>query len=222
LKSDISQLLYLGSFERSVIRGAKKALHAREPSLIKQERGGLMEKSENTMKASSIGDRRSRRRSLQGWLIGVLKALIVVLQCVSLASQIWVLPQISGEYAHDDPGHAYLRMPYLIVAVVIIVCFETALVALWQLLRKADRGKVFTDGSFMWVDVIIAASAVATVLTCGLLIHASFVAQVGPLGLLLALAVFLVIEVAFILLLVVMRNLLVTATNQQGELEAVI
>lgn len=162
------------------------------------------------------------RRSLQGWLIGVLKGLIVLLQCVGLGSQLWVLPVLSGEYAVQEPDHAYLRIPYLLVAVLIIVCFETALVAVWHLLSKAGRGRVFSDESFLWVDVIIWAALAATILTGVLLIHASFFARVGPMGLLLALLVFMVIEAAFILLLIVMRGLLVTATNQRDELEAVI
>lgn len=162
------------------------------------------------------------RHSLQGWLIGVLKALILLLQCAGIVAQFWVLPTLSGEYATSDPEHAYLRVPYLTVAVLIIVCFETALVALWRLLSKVGRGSVFSDTSFRWVDVIIWAAVTATVFTGGLLLHAAFFANVGPMGLLLALLVFMVIEVAFILLLVVMRGLLVTATNQRDELEAVI
>lgn len=164
----------------------------------------------------------NQRRSLQGWVLGVLKGIIAILQCVGIAAQLWLLPEISDEYAVQDPTHAYLRVPYLIVTVLIIVCFEVALVALWQLLSKAGRGSVFSDGSFRWVDVIIVSACAATVLTGGLLIHAGLVVQLGPLGLLLALLVFVIIEVAFILLMVVMRNLLVTATQQHGELEAVI
>ncbi|MFT8788440.1 MAG: DUF2975 domain-containing protein [Bifidobacterium psychraerophilum] len=162
------------------------------------------------------------RPSLQGWVIGVLKAFIVVVLALGLISQCWLLPTLSGDVAQREPGYAYLRMPYLITALLIIACFEAGLLALWRLLSMVGQGSVFSDRSFLWVDAIIWVAMASAVLTFGLLIHAAFIADVGPLPLLLALLVAVVIEVAFILLVVVMRGLLVTATKQHVELEAVI
>lgn len=154
--------------------------------------------------------------------IAVLKALLALLFAGALASQIWVLPTLAAQCATDDPPHAYLRIPYLVVCIVVVLGFEIALAAIWRLLSMTAGGQVFSGRALRWVDLIIGCAAADTVLIAGLFLHVMAVAQVGPFLVVTLMAAGVVFGVAFTLLMLVMRGLLVVATGQHDELEAVI
>ncbi|MBW3087785.1 DUF2975 domain-containing protein [Bifidobacterium sp. 82T24] len=154
--------------------------------------------------------------------MAALKVLLALIEVGALACQAVLLPVLAAECAADDPAHAYLRVPYLALSIAIIACFEAAVVAVWRLLSMTGAGVVFSRAAFLWVDAIIWCAVLAALLTLALLVHAAFIAGVGPLGLLGALFAALLGETAAALLMVVMRGLLGKATDQREELEAVI
>ena len=159
----------------------------------------------------------SRHRAV----IALLKIIIVAIALALLATQTLLLPLLADEAAHDDPVHAYLRVPYLILSIGILCCFEVALGALWHLLSMTREGRVFNASAFRWVDVIVWSAGVSAVLTGALLVH-SITVSAGPPLFGLILIVVLMAEIGFALLVSVMRSLLVAATGQHDELEAVI
>src|SRR5690606_2962061 len=97
---------------------------------------------------------------------------------------------------------------YVILWFAVAVCVQIALVAVWVLLDKMRRGAMFSDRSFLWVNAIAGAGALATALVAGFEFHLLGVVDVGgpPLGILLSGMV--VAGAAFTLVMVVMRGLL--------------
>ena len=154
-------------------------------------------------------------------VIIAIKAIIVFIALLVLACQIFLLPYLAHEAALDAPEYAGLRVPYLVLSIAVLCCLEVVLVALWRLLSMTDEGHVFNVQAFRWVDVIIWAAVVAAILTAVLLVY-SLAVGLGPFGFLLVLFVAVMAEIGFALLVSVMRSLLVVATSQHDELEAVI
>lgn len=163
----------------------------------------------------------AQRKSPRGVLIALLKVIIGLLMMILLLSQTVLLPIMANEAAQDDPVHAFLRIPYLLVSIAILLCFEIALASLWPLLSMTSQDRVFSGRAFRWVDLITWAVGIAAVLTAVLLVHSLYVSAGPPLfG--LVLLVVLLAEVGFVLLVSVMRSLLVAATDQRNELKTVI
>ena len=166
----------------------------------------------------NVADGTARHRAV----IVVLKIIIVLIALVLLSTQIVFLPLLAEASAENYRALAYLRVPYLILAIGILCCFEVVLGALWRLLSMTDEGRVFNRRAFRWVDVIIWAAGVSALLTGVLLVHHALIVEAGPLLLSLSLAVVFMAEIGGALLVSVMRSLLVVAISQHDELETVI
>jgi hypothetical protein len=151
-----------------------------------------------------------------------LRIAIVVMFLGMLSAQLWFIPQLARDSAEEWPELAYLAVPYTGLWIIVAACVQTVLVALWALLAKVRRGAIFTETAFAWVNAIIVAGAVATVLVFGLEIHVLGIVDVGgpPLGVLLT--GISTAGGAFVLIMIVMRSLLRSATNLQSELEEVV
>jgi len=151
-----------------------------------------------------------------------LRVLIVILFLGTLSAQLWFVPQLAGSAAREFPELEYLAVPYTVLLIVTVACVQAVLVALWVLLSRVRQGAIFTDRSFGWVNVIIAAGAIATVLVFGLEIHLLGIVDVGPPPLGILLSGIVVAGAAFVLIMVVMRGLLRSATALQSELDEVV
>ena len=151
----------------------------------------------------------------------LLRVALVVLLLGSVLAQVLV-PVYAYEAGTTFPEVAYLVAPYSVAAILFIACGQVALLVVWRLLSLVNGGVVFTCRALRWVDVITACGAVATVLSAGVMIHMlGFVpGGGGPRVYLLAGCVAAVL--AFVLLMVVMRGLLVSAIADRTELDEVI
>ena len=152
--------------------------------------------------------------------IRLLRVALLVLLLGSVLAQV-LLPVFASEEARIFPGVAHLAVPYSVAAILFIGCGQVALLVVWRLLSMVGGAVIFTPGALRWVDVISACAAAATVLSAGVLIHLLvFVGAGGPL--LYYLAACVVGGLAFMLLMVVMRGLLLTAVANRAELDEVI
>lgn len=155
-------------------------------------------------------------------VIVVLKVALVVFIAMSVAAQVWALPLVARRSAQDAPQYAPYATGYLLAVIAALACFEIGLVAVWKLASLSGRGIVFTHDSLIWVDIIIACVSIAAIIALALFVHTAFIAHLKPLAvplgaLLVALGLF-----AMLLLIIVLRALLVSATAQRDELQAVI
>lgn len=151
-----------------------------------------------------------------------LRVLIVLIALGCLLGQTLILPLMAFEAADLYPEVASLAVPYLVAAILAVLCVQVALGALWKLLSMAASDAVFAERAFRWVDVIIASAGVATAMTFGVAIHLLGIVQLGGPGAVLALGGATIGGLAFVLLMVVMRGLLRRATDDRNELAEVV
>jgi hypothetical protein len=151
-------------------------------------------------------------------LLGV--ALVVLLLGSVLAHVL--VPAYASELGTRFPEVAYLVVPYLLAAILFIGGGQVALLVVWRLLSLVDGGVIFTRRSVRWVDVILACAAVATFLSAGVLVHMLGFVPCGGGPMIYYLAACITTGLAFVLLMVVMRGLLLSAVADRAELDEVI
>ncbi|HKJ11025.1 MAG TPA: DUF2975 domain-containing protein [Ornithinimicrobium sp.] len=109
-----------------------------------------------------------------------------------------------------------VRIPILGIVAVGIVAIQVVLVCTWRLSTMVRRGTVFSPAAFRWVDVVIGAIAVGSLLTFALGVVVAPGHAVPPgLVLLLGGAGLLVAGVALVVW--IMRMLLVQAVDRDAE-----
>ncbi|MEI7744228.1 MAG: DUF2975 domain-containing protein [Chloroflexota bacterium] len=151
----------------------------------------------------------------------LLRVVFLVLLLVSVLAQVLV-PAFAFEFGVRVPEVAYLVVPYSLAAILFIACGQVALLATWRLLALVDGGAVFTRRAVRWVDAIVTCGAVATVLTGLVLIHMLAFVPGGGGPMVYWLAACIAACLAFVLLMVVMRGLLLAAVADRAELDGVI
>lgn len=153
--------------------------------------------------------------------IRLLRVALVVLLLGSVLAQA-LIPVQASMFGMANPEVDYLVVPYSAAAILFIGCGQVALLVVWRLLSMVDGGVIFTRRAVRWVDVITALGAIATVLAAGVLVHMlGFVPGGGGPTIYFMLAC-IAGGLAFTLLMVVMRGLLVTAIDDRTELDEVI
>ena len=154
-------------------------------------------------------------------LIRLLRIALVVLLLGSVLAQVLV-PAYGYAISATNPGIQYLIVPYSVAVIMVIVCGQVALLVVWRLLSLVGSGAIFTRRSLRLVDVITVCGAVATVLMAVVLAHLLAVVNAGGVAALLGLPATIACGAAFVLLMIVMRGLLESATADRAELEGVI
>lgn len=150
-----------------------------------------------------------------------LKTLIVVMVALLLLCQVIVVPDLARSMAGQYPELASLRVPGIIVAVLFLLCVQVVLVCVWRLLSMVRAASIFSERAYFWVDVILGAIVLATVL-----IAASWVilaqAGIGHPSITLLCVLGVVVGSGLGLLIVVMRGLLRNARQLQQDLAEVV
>ncbi|MEU5849829.1 DUF2975 domain-containing protein [Saccharopolyspora shandongensis] len=161
-------------------------------------------------------------------VIVLLRVGIVVAVLLGLFGQIVVIPTAAADEVDRFPPYAPFAAPYMAVAITGVACVQAVLVAVWMLLSMVRRDAIFTPRAFRWVDIIIGASVVATLLaigTAGHLFVASIPSPDDGMDVVSALAAAVAcvgVGTLFAMLVVVMRSLLRKATDLQAEIAEVI
>jgi hypothetical protein len=151
----------------------------------------------------------------------LLRVALVVLLLGTVLAQVLV-PVYASQVGTTFPEVAYLVVPYSLAGILFIACGQVALLVVWRLLSLVNGGVIFTRRALRWVDVIAACAAVATVLSAGVLIHMLGFVPGGGGPMVYYLAACVAGGLAFVLLMVVMRGLLVSAIADRTELDEVI
>lgn len=150
-----------------------------------------------------------------------LKGLLAAGFAVCLLMQVWILPWLAATYADEEPDLAGLRWPVLLICIAGLLAVELVVVATWRLLDAVAAGRIFDAQALRWVDRIIGALAVGTVLA-GVLLVIDVVAAAGPLSVPVAFLLVTAAGLGSVLLMIVMRGLLRQATDLRSEMDAVI
>jgi len=151
----------------------------------------------------------------------LLRVALVVLLLGTVLAQVLV-PVYASQVGTTFPEVAYLVVPYSLAGILFIACGQVALLVVWRLLSLVNGGVIFTRRALRWVDVILACAAAATALSAGVLIHILGFVPGGGGPMIYYLAACLAGGLAFVLLMIVMRGLLVSAIADRTELDEVI
>lgn len=154
--------------------------------------------------------------------VGLSKVFIALLGLAALFVQTVLLPLQAAESAAMFPEAAFLQTPILVLGILFVLCGQVVLGCVWVLLSLVGEGAIFSTRAFKYVDAMIGALVVAPVPAIAAFVVIVVTANAGPPGLFLgALGVALACG-ALALVLVVMRGLLVKASEQARYLAEVV
>lgn len=150
-----------------------------------------------------------------------LQVAVVGMGLGLLLAQALIIPVVSGWMAEAYPEFAWARWSLAIPLIAVLACLQVVPVATWALLGRVARDRIFDRGALRWVDAIIGgigAGWLIALITC---VWQTLVNVSAP-WILLSELLGLLVGMVVILLIVVLRGLLVQATNLQTEMDAVI
>ncbi|QMW68156.1 DUF2975 domain-containing protein [Mumia sp. ZJ1417] len=154
-----------------------------------------------------------------------LRVVLVLGLLGSLFVQVVMVPLLAVDL---NEAPTAVRLPVVVVVLLGIVTTQVVMVCVWRLLTMVGRGTVFSPASFRYVDVIVGAVAVASLLTFALgvvlapgeAVAPGIVLLVGGVGLMVAGVALLVLVLRTLLAQAVARD--AEATHLQSELDEVI
>ncbi|MFJ8847179.1 DUF2975 domain-containing protein [Streptomyces cyaneofuscatus] len=161
-------------------------------------------------------------------LVGILRIGIAAAVLFGLFAQAVIIPTTAADEVDLFPPYEPYALPYVIASFLGVACVQVALGAIWMLLAKVERDAIFTRSAFRWVDLIIGAAVVATLIALGAAVHLTLDTIPSPddgmavEGALLAALACVVVGAAFSMLMVIMRTLLGKAMDMRTELAEVI
>lgn len=162
------------------------------------------------------------------WMIAALRAVLVASLGGSLFVQAVMIPLVARDMDGADQEVLDLRVPFLTLLVLGILTTQVVMVCLWRLLTMVRHGTVFSHGAFRYVDIIIGAIAVASVLMFLLGVILAPGEAVAP-GIVLLIGGAALVIAGVALLVLVLRTLLAQAValdleakHLQSELDEVI
>jgi hypothetical protein len=131
----------------------------------------------------------------------------------SLFVQVVMVPLLAIDL---DEARAGVRVPVVVIVLLGIVTIQVTMVCVWRLLTMVRRGTVFSHGAFRYVDVVIGAAAVASLLMFGLGVVLAPGEAVAP-GIVLLIGGAAVLIAGVALLVLVLRMLLAQAVARDAE-----
>jgi hypothetical protein len=147
--------------------------------------------------------------------IAILRVVIALALAGSIVVQTMIVPAIWRDLEGEQ---RWARVTVVTIAVLGVLTMQVFAVCVWQLLTKVRRGSVFSEASFVYVDVIIGAVVAAAVLTLALgVLLAQGEAAPGIVGLVCGAALVLG---GMALLVLVMKTLLRQAIRRDREAQA--
>lgn len=159
-------------------------------------------------------------------IVTPLRILLLLAFAFLLLLQILSLP---GDIAHDvrqSPEAAHLLWPMLIVAELVVLCFQIVNVCTWKLLTLVKSDRIFSPASLAWVDRIVWSFVAAWVFFAGLAIYLTATIYLTPAlrdpGIPIMLFGIGLLGAVLVLLIIVLRALLRQATSLRSDLEEVI
>lgn len=158
---------------------------------------------------------------MQSRLIQTLRVLIALMLLLLLVAQIVAVPLVASTFASRYPMFAGLEFPGIVAAVILILCVQVVFLCVWQLLSLVRVDRIFSEGAFCYVDVILASILAATVIVIAAFAMLLIAEATTPsLSLLLVFGV--VVGLGLSLLVLVLRGLLSKALQLEQDLSEVV
>lgn len=154
-------------------------------------------------------------------LARVLQVVVVVFVLGLLLAQVVIVPVVSGWMAAAYPEFAWARWPLAIPLIAVLACVQVTLVATWELLDQVADEEIFSGSARRWVDLMLGALGAAWAIAFATTIWQT-VQNVSAPWIVLAELLGLLVGLAVVLLIVVLRGLLIRATDLKVEMDAVV
>ncbi len=145
--------------------------------------------------------------------VRVLRIVLAIGLAGSLFVQAVMVPLLAIDL---DDAPAAVRIPVVIIVLLGIATTQVTMVCVWRLLTMVRRGTVFSHSAFRYVDVVIGAAAVASLLTFALGVTLAPGEAVAP-GVVLLIGGLGVMVAGVALLVLVLRTLLAQAVARDAE-----
>ena len=142
-----------------------------------------------------------------------LRVVLVMGLAGSLFVQAVMVPLLASDLGGAPPA---VRVPVIVIVLLGIVTTQVTMVCVWRLLTMVRRGTVFSHAAFRYVDIVMGAVAVASLLTFALGVTLAPGEAVAP-GIVLLIGGAGVMVAGVALLVLVLRTLLAQAVTRDAE-----
>ncbi len=143
-----------------------------------------------------------------------LRIVLAMMLAGSLFVQAVMVPLLAIDLSGGDLEG--VRVPLVVITLLGIVTVQVVVVCVWRLLTMVRRGTVFSHAAFRYVDIVIGAAAVASLLTFALGVTLAPGEAVAP-GVVLLIGGLAVIAAGIALIVLVLRMLLAQAVARDAE-----
>jgi hypothetical protein len=155
-----------------------------------------------------------------------LRVLLVMVFVGLVVAQVLSLPGEFSQMARENPEAGFIPWLLLTTAILEVVCFQIVIVCTWRLLTLVRADRIFSEKSFVWVDVIVGAMAAGWVLLAGVSAYLIgviyFTPELRDPGTPILLTGMTLIAGVVVLTVVVLRALLRQAAVLRSDMEEVI
>jgi hypothetical protein len=158
---------------------------------------------------------------MSGWVTGVAKLASLLLILLLVPVQAVIIPLAAGENMANFPDYRPLAVAGIVWAIVAVLCVQVVLALVWVLLSMVGRGRIFVPNALRVLTAMIWAAAVFTALMVLAFITLNIASAIPGL-VLIGLLAFGLVGVMAVLVFIVIRGLLSTATTYADELAEVI
>jgi hypothetical protein len=88
------------------------------------------------------------------WVVVPLRVLLVLVFVGLVVAQLLSLPGEFGQMAREHPERGIIPWLLLAFAILEVLCIQIVIVCTWRLLTLVRSDRIFSEESFIWVDVI--------------------------------------------------------------------
>lgn len=159
----------------------------------------------------------------------VIAPLRILLVLATLFSLVMLVLSFPGSFFHDldrSPESANLLWPSFIGLELGVLAFLLVVVCTWELLTKVKNDEIFSEGSMLWVNIIVWTFVGMWFAFCAYAVYVTavifFTPELRDPGTPIMLFGLAVIGGVLVMIVAVLRALLRRATTMQQDLEEVI
>ncbi|XBH21714.1 DUF2975 domain-containing protein [Jonesiaceae bacterium BS-20] len=154
-------------------------------------------------------------------IVLVLRITLVFFLLSAVLAQVLV-PSIAADVGKNLPELQHLVVPYAMLAIIAILIFQVAIIAVWKLTSLVTANSLFTPAAPRLCKVILICAAAATALSTLVFGHLILIENNGGPGAVYMLVIGLFVGVAIALTMYVLGQMLDAATREHNELKEVI
>jgi hypothetical protein len=157
-----------------------------------------------------------RGDAVKNAMVAALRAVLAMTLAGSVFVQAVMVPLMAIDLEEADRDVAHLQIPFATTLILIVLTAQVFVVCVWRLVTMVRRETVFSHAAFRYVDTMVGAAAVASLLTFVLGMILAPGDAVAP-GIVLIVGGVAVVAAGIALTVLVLRTLLAQAISSRAE-----